>query len=137
MGREALLVVQDPEVRAKLTPDHPFGAKRPLASNKYLQTFNADHVELVTDGVSEITAKGVKSPDGTEREVDTIIFATGFDTQKYVSAIEVEGRDGLTIQEAWKNGPVSYFGITTSGFPNLFQLYGPNTNGTAAATATD
>ena len=129
MGREALLVVQDPDVRAKLTPDHPFGAKRPLASNTYLQTFNADHVELVTDGVSEITAKGVKSPDGTEREVDTIIFATGFDTQKYVSAIEVEGRDGLTIQEAWKNGPESYFGITTSGFPNLFQLYGPNTNG--------
>ncbi|MCR9097031.1 MAG: NAD(P)/FAD-dependent oxidoreductase [bacterium] len=129
MGREALLMVEDPELRAKLTPDHPFGAKRPLASNKYLKTFNEDHVELVTDGVREITPKGVVSGDGTEREVDTIIFATGFDTQKYVSAIDVEGRDGRTIQEAWQNGPEAYFGVTTSGFPNLFQLYGPNTNG--------
>lgn len=129
MGREALLAVEDPEVRAKLTPDHPFGAKRPLASNKYLQTFNEDHVELVTDGVAKITPNGVVSPDGTEREVDTIIFATGFDTQKYVSALDVEGRDGKTIQEAWRNGPEAYFGVTTSGFPNLFQLYGPNTNG--------
>jgi len=129
MGREALLVVEDPEVRAQLTPDHPFGAKRPLASNKYLQTFNEDHVELVTDGVSRITPNGVVSPDGTEREVDTIIFATGFDTQKYVSVLDVEGRDGKTIQEAWRNGPEAYFGVTTSGFPNLFQLYGPNTNG--------
>ena len=129
MGREALLVVEDPEVRAKLTPDHPFGAKRPLASNKYLQTFNEDHVELVTDGVAKITPSGVVSTDGVEREVDTIIFATGFDTQKYVSVLDVEGRGGKTIQEAWRNGPEAYFGVTTSGFPNLFQLYGPNTNG--------
>ncbi|MEM9177610.1 MAG: NAD(P)/FAD-dependent oxidoreductase, partial [Myxococcota bacterium] len=129
MGRDALEVVEDPETRAKLTPDHPFGAKRPLASNKYLQTFNQAHVELVTDGVAEITAKGVRSADGTEREVDTIIFATGFDTQKYASAIAIEGRDGRTLQEAWRNGPEAYFGVTTSGFPNLFQLYGPNTNG--------
>ena len=129
MGREALQAVEDPGLRAKLTPNHPFGAKRPLASNEYLQTFNAPHVELVTDGISKITPRGVVSGDGTKREVDTIILATGFDTQKYVSVIDVEGRDGLSIHEAWAKGPEAYFGVTTSGFPNLFMLYGPNTNG--------
>ncbi len=58
-----------------------------------------------------------------------IILATGFETQKYVSVIDVEGRRGLSIREAWKNGAEAYFGVTTSGFPNLFMLYGPNTNG--------
>ena len=68
MGREALQAVEDPGLRAKLTPNHPFGAKRPLASNEYLQTFNAPHVELVTDGISKITPRGVVSGDGTKRE---------------------------------------------------------------------
>lgn len=129
MGRKALESVEDPELRKKLTPDHPFGAKRPLASNTYLQTFNQPHVELVTDPIAKITPRGVVTKDGKEREVDTLIFATGFDTQAYVSAIDVQGRDGLTIQNAWKDAPEAHFGITTSGFPNLFMLYGPNTNG--------
>ncbi len=129
MGREALEVVEDPELRKKLTPDHPFGAKRPLASNKYLQSFNRENVELVTDPIERITPNGVVTTDGREREVDTIVLATGFETQKYVSVIDVEGRGGLAIAEAWEKGPEAYFGVTTSGFPNLFMLYGPNTNG--------
>lgn len=129
MGRKALEVVEDPDLRRKLTPDHPFGAKRPLASNKYLQCFNRPNVELVTEPIARITPHGVVTADGREREVDTIILATGFETQKYVSVIDVEGRRGLSIREAWKNGPEAYFGVTTSGFPNLFMLYGPNTNG--------
>jgi cation diffusion facilitator CzcD-associated flavoprotein CzcO len=129
MGRQALEVVEDPELRRKLTPDHPFGAKRPLASNKYLQAFNRSNVELVTDPIEKVTPRGVVTADGREREVDTILLATGFDTQKYVSVIDVVGRDGLEIDEAWEKGPEAYFGVTTSGFPNLFILYGPNTNG--------
>jgi cation diffusion facilitator CzcD-associated flavoprotein CzcO len=129
MGRRALEVVEDRELRTKLTPDHPFGAKRPLASNKYLQSFNRPNVELVVDRIAKVTPRGVVTSDGREREVDTILLATGFQTQKYVSVIDVEGRDGRDIDEAWKDGPEAYFGVTTSGFPNLFMLYGPNTNG--------
>lgn len=129
LGRKALESVEDPELRKKLTPDHPFGAKRPLASNTYLQTFNQPHVELVTDAIERITRTGVVTSDGKEREVDTLLLATGFDTQAYVSAIDVRGRNGLPIRDAWQKGPEAHFGITTSGFPNLFMLYGPNTNG--------
>ena len=129
VGREALLAVEDPALRARLTPDHPFGAKRPLLSNKYHATFNRPNVELVVDGIERVTSKGVVTTDGREREVDTILLATGFETQKYVSVIDVEGRGGLSIREAWKNGAEAYFGVTTSGLPNLFMLYGPNTNG--------
>jgi len=129
MGRQALEAVEDPELRRKLTPDHPFGAKRPLASNKYLQCFNRSNVELVVDPIERITPHGIVTRDGRERIVDTIILATGFETQKYVSVIDVVGRDGLGIDEAWRDGPEAHFGVTTSGFPNLFMLYGPNTNG--------
>lgn len=128
-ARQALEVVEDPELRKKLTPDHPFGAKRPLASNKYLQTFNRTNVELVTDPIEKVTPNAVVTADGKERTVDTIILATGYETQKYVSVIDVEGRDGLKIDEAWEKDPEAYLGVTTSGFPNLFMLYGPNTNG--------
>ncbi len=129
LGRQALEAVEDPELRARLTPDHPFGAKRPLLSNKYHATFNRPNVELVVDSIERVTQKGVVTADGREREVDTILLATGFETQKYVSVIDVEGRDGLRIRDAWKDGAEAHFGITTSGFPNLFMLYGPNTNG--------
>lgn len=129
LGRAALEAVEDPELRAKLTPTHPFGCKRPLISNDYLKTFNRENVELVTDPIERITAKGVLTQDGRERPVDTILLATGFATTRYVSAIDVRGRDGLSIEDAWNDGPEAYLGLTTSGFPNLFQLYGPNTNG--------
>jgi len=128
-ARQALDVVEDPELRKKLTPDHPFGAKRPLASNKYLQIFNRSNVELVTDPIEKVTPGTVVTSDGRERPVDTILLATGYETQKYVSVIDVTGRDGLEIDDAWESGPEAYFGVSTSGFPNLFMLYGPNTNG--------
>ncbi len=129
MGRDALQVVEDPELRAKLTPDHPFGAKRPLASNNYLQTFNRSNVELVTDPITRITPGSVVCEDGSEREVDAIILATGFETQQFASVVDIYGRNGQSLNEAWQQGPKAHYGVTTSGFPNLFMLYGPNTNG--------
>jgi len=129
LGRQALEVVEDSALRALLTPDHPFGAKRPLLSNQYLASFNRSNVELVVDGIDRVTARGVVTADGRERRVDTILLATGFETQKYVSVIDVQGRNGLDIRAAWEKGAEAYFGVTTSGFPNLFMLYGPNTNG--------
>ncbi len=129
MGRTALEAVEDPVVRAQLTPDHPFGSKRPLASNSYLQSFNRSNVELVVDPIERVTANSVVTTDGKEREVDTILLATGFETQKFASVIDFRGRGGLRLRDAWEKGPEAYLGVTTSGFPNLFMLYGPNTNG--------
>lgn len=125
---ESLDQVNDPEVRDKLKPNHPFGCKRPLMSNVYYPAFNEPNLELVTEPIREITKSGVVTTDGRTREVDTIILATGFAATKYLSAIDVVGRDGQSIEDAWNDGAQAYLGITTTGFPNLFMLYGPNTN---------
>ena len=127
-GLQNLAVVEDPEVRRLLTPDKPFGCKRPLASNIYYPTFNRPNVELVVEPITEITEDAVVTADGCARRVDTIILATGFATTKFLGALDVVGRDGVHIDDAWSDGPQAYLGITTAGFPNLFMLYGPNTN---------
>ncbi|MCC6435272.1 MAG: NAD(P)/FAD-dependent oxidoreductase [Acidimicrobiales bacterium] len=127
-GLRNLSVVADPEVRAKLTPSEPYGCKRPLISNDWYPTFNLPQVELVTDPIARVTATGVVTADGTHREVDTIIAATGFQVQRYLSALDVTGRGGRDLREAWADGAQAYLGIATHGFPNLFMLYGPNTN---------
>ena len=98
------------------------------SSNEYYPTFNLPHVELVTDPIVAITPTGCVTADGTEREVDTIIYATGYETTKFASVIDFVGRDGVHLRDAWADGAQAYLGITTSGFPNLFMLYGPNTN---------
>ena len=125
---ENLTVVTDPETRRKLTPNYPFGAKRPLISNDWYPAFNRPNVHLITDPIEEITETAVVTRDGTARAVDTIVLATGFDTGKFLAVIPVFGRDGRRLDEAWANGAEAYLGITVSGFPNLFMLYGPNTN---------
>lgn len=128
IGLQHLEVVKDPEVRRKLTPTTRWGCHRPLSSNTYYQTYNLPHVELVAEPIAKVTSDAVVTADGTEREVDTIIAATGFATTKYLSVIDVVGRDGRSLDEAWSGGAEAYLGITTAGFPNLFMLYGPNTN---------
>ncbi len=127
-GLAAMEVVSDPEVRAKLRPSHPFGCKRPLFSNDYYPAFNAPNLELVTEGIERICAEGVVTQDGVTRPVDTLIYATGFSATQYLSAIDVVGRGGVKIGDAWSDGANAYLGITTAGFPNLFMIYGPNTN---------
>lgn len=127
-GLRNIAVVEDPELRAKLTPTHPFGCKRPLASNVYYPTFNRPDVELVTDRIVGVTDKAVVTADGQERVVDTIVLATGFTTTRYASAMEVTGRRDHRLAEDWADGPEAYLGSTVPGYPNLFQLYGPNTN---------
>ena len=124
----AIAQVRDPVVREKLRPTHPYGCKRPLMSNVYYAAFNEPNLELVTEHIVAVTPHGVVTDDGREREVDTIVLATGFAATKYLSAIDVVGRDGVHIDDAWHDGAEAYLGITTSGFPNLFMLYGPNTN---------
>ncbi len=125
---KSLEVVRDPELRRKLRPQHPFGCKRPLISNDYYPAFNRPNLELVTDPITRVTKDAVVTADGRTRRVDTLILATGFSATKYLSAIDVRGRAGRRIDDAWNDGARAYLGITTAGFPNLFMLYGPNTN---------
>jgi cation diffusion facilitator CzcD-associated flavoprotein CzcO len=126
--------VEDPDVRARLVPDHPWGAKRPLFSNDFYPAFNRPNLELVTDPIDRITPTGVVTADGIERRLDTLILATGFATTKFLSTIDVTGRGGLSLADAWRDGAQAYKGVTTAGFPNLFMLYGPNTNADSIIT---
>ena len=125
---EALEVVADPVVRAKLRPTHPYGCKRPLFANTFYPAFNRPNLELVTDAIERITEDSVVTVDGVTRRVDTLVLATGFQASKFLSAIDVVGRDGRHIDDAWADGAQAYLGVTTAGFPNLFMCYGPNTN---------
>jgi cation diffusion facilitator CzcD-associated flavoprotein CzcO len=127
-GLERIAEVEDPATRRKLTPDHPFGCKRPLFSDRYYPMFNRDNVELVTETIERITADSIITVDGRTREVDTIICSTGFETTSYLTALDVTGRDGIALTDAWSDGAQAYLGMSTAGFPNLFMLYGPNTN---------
>jgi cation diffusion facilitator CzcD-associated flavoprotein CzcO len=127
-GLAAIDVVSDPELRRKLRPDHPFGCKRPLISNDYYAAFNRPNLELVTDAISHVTRDAVVTAQGRAVRADTLILATGFSATRYLSAIDVTGRGGQRIEDAWSDGARAYLGITTAGFPNLFMLYGPNTN---------
>ncbi|MEM7467563.1 MAG: NAD(P)/FAD-dependent oxidoreductase [Pseudomonadota bacterium] len=127
-GMERLAEVKDKETREKLTPQHPFGCRRPLFSDVYYPVFNRNNVSLVTDDIERIDPKGIVTTDGQLHEVDTIIYSTGFYTTRYLQAFELTGRNGLTIENAWTDGAQAYLGMNTAGFPNLFMLYGPNTN---------
>ncbi|MGO9386050.1 MAG: hypothetical protein ACLP4W_29290 [Mycobacterium sp.] len=118
------LQVRDPQLRAKLTPRYGFGCKRPSFSNEYHRAFRRDNVDLVTDSIAEITANGIRTVDGTHREIDTLVLATGF--KVFDVPYRIHGLDGIEIQELWdKERSQSYQGITLPQFPNLFLSPGP------------
>ncbi|OUS26089.1 hypothetical protein A9Q99_19120 [Gammaproteobacteria bacterium 45_16_T64] len=124
--------VQDPAIRDQLTPHYGFGCKRPAVSNDYLKTFNRDNVDLITEGIQEITDTGVITNDGICHEVDIIIWATGFKTQEIGNApsFEVYGLDGLELGQYWHlNRYQAYFGVSVPKFPNYFLTYGPYSGG--------
>jgi len=125
---ENLSQVEDPEVRHKLTPDHPFGSKRGLVSSDWYPTFNRPNVTLMTEPIDHITASAIVTKDGQSHPTEVIILATGFQTTRFLSVIPVTGRAGVRLDDAWAGGAQAYLGITVAGFPNLFMLYGPNTN---------
>ena len=121
--------VKDKTTARKLTPDYTMGCKRILVSNKYFPTFNRSNVELVTDAIQELTADSIITKDGVERKIDCLIYGTGFitDPRIYLKSFECYGENAVELKQAWKEGAESYYGISTKGFPNLFQLLGPNT----------
>jgi cation diffusion facilitator CzcD-associated flavoprotein CzcO len=119
--------IPDPELREKVTPDYTIGCKRILPSNMWYPALTQDNVELVTKGVERITEHSVIDADGTEREVDAIIFGTGFQVTDMPVGKAVKGREGKTLDEVWKGSPNAYLGTAIPGFPNMFLLLGPNT----------
>ena len=118
--------VKDPALRTKLTPGYAIGCKRILLTNDYLPAIVQPNVELVTDGVAEVREHSIVGGDGIEREVDAIIFGTGFRPTAPPLADHVRGRTGETLTEAWRGSPKALAGVSVAGFPNFFLLLGPN-----------
>jgi cation diffusion facilitator CzcD-associated flavoprotein CzcO len=120
--------VTDPELREKITPSYSMGCKRILLSNDYLPALDRDTVEVVSEKIVEIRPNAVVTADGTEHEVDTIIFGTGFRVGEGMAHdVTITGRDGVKIEDVWADGPEALLGTTVAGFPNLFVMIGPNT----------
>ena len=119
--------VSDPELLEKVMPDYTIGCKRILPSNKWYPALSQPNVDLVTDGIAEVRESSIVTRDGTEREVDAIIFSTGFHVADMPIGGLVRGRDGLLLDETWEGSPRAHVGSTVHGFPNLFLLLGPNT----------
>jgi cation diffusion facilitator CzcD-associated flavoprotein CzcO len=120
--------LKDPEVRRKAWPDYTFGCKRILFSSDFLPALQRPNVELITDRITRVTESGVVTAGGAERELDCIIYATGFRTTEFMFPMEITGAGGRSLREAWADGPHAHLGIAVPGFPSLFFMYGPNTN---------
>ncbi len=121
-------IVEDPETAEALCPkDHPFGSKRPCLDTDYFQTYNLPHVRLVNlrkHPIVSITESGIETTDES-LEFDAIVYATGFDAMTGpVVAVDIKGRDSLSLREKWADGPSTYLGLTTVGFPNFFTVTG-------------
>ena len=111
-----------------LIPDYPPGCKRVLIANDWYPALLRPDVEVVTTAVERVTPTGVVTADGREVPLDTLIFGTGFHTTEFLTPMKVSGRGGHDLNEVWGDGAVAYLGLSVSGFPNFFMLYGPNTN---------
>jgi cation diffusion facilitator CzcD-associated flavoprotein CzcO len=120
--------VADDRLRGALSPDYPFRCKRVLLGDDYYRALQQERVALVTDPIERITETSVITASGAVVDVDVIVLATGFETSRYLSGIEVIGQGGQRLHERWGDDPSAYLGVAVGGFPNFFMLYGPNTN---------
>jgi cation diffusion facilitator CzcD-associated flavoprotein CzcO len=120
--------IADPALRRAVTPDYVPGCKRMLLTNNWYPALTEPNVDLVTAGIRGVTRDGIEDEDGTTWPVDAIVFATGFSPTDPPIARQLRGPGGRTLREAWDGSPGAYLGTTVAGFPNLFLIYGPNTN---------
>jgi 4-hydroxyacetophenone monooxygenase len=119
----------DRDLFDKVLPHYPPFAKRFVRDNGiWARTFTRDNVTLDVHGVDAVTERGVRTDDGVEHEVDVIIYGTGFEASKFLTPMTVHGRGGIDLHETWDGEARAYLGLTIPGFPNLFLMYGPNTN---------
>ena len=118
-----------PDLLAKVIPNYPPGAKRMLRDNGvWAGALKRDNVQLISTGIAAITEHGVRTVDGEEHTVDVIIYGTGFHASKFLTPMKVTGPGGIDLHEHWEGDARAFLGVTIPGFPNLFCLYGPNTN---------
>jgi 4-hydroxyacetophenone monooxygenase len=118
-----------PDLLAKVIPDYPPIAKRILRDNGiWVRTLTRDNVDLVTEPIERITQTGIETADGQDHPVDVIVYGTGFHASKFLTPMRVLGRGGADLHERWSGDARAYLGVTVPDFPNLFCLYGPNTN---------
>lgn len=118
--------VRDKNLRAKLQPDYQPLCKRQVVSGSYYRAIRADNADLVTEGIAEVTPRGIRTTDGTHRDTDIIVLATGFHAHNYMRPMRLHGRDRISIDAAWAKGPRAYRMTAIPGFPNLFTVLGPN-----------
>jgi len=124
----SLQLPDDPELTAQVTPRYPPASKRIVRdSGKWLDALSRDDVTLVTDGIDAVTPTGIRA-GGVDHELDVIVYATGFQASNFLTPMRLVGRDGVELHERWDGDARAYMGITVPQFPNLFMLYGPNTN---------
>jgi cation diffusion facilitator CzcD-associated flavoprotein CzcO len=126
--KELAKQVPDPALRAKLTPDYTVGCKRGVVSDDFLPALQRPNVQLETKGIRRISPDAVITDDGLEYPVDAIIYGTGFEATEFLVPIKVTGASGEDLHAKWTGGAEAYNGLMVSGFPNMFILYGPNTN---------
>jgi cation diffusion facilitator CzcD-associated flavoprotein CzcO len=120
--------VPDPVLRAKLTPDYTPGCKRGLFSGDYLPALGKPNVTVETTAIREIVPEGVRTEDGVLHEADVIVYGTGFKATEFLAPMAIHGVDGQKLADTWSEGAHAYLGMAVPGFPNLFMMYGPNTN---------
>jgi len=121
--------IKDPKLRAMMTPNEPPGAKRALFASNYYPALQEPNATVTTEAIEEITPTGVRTADGTHHDVDVIVWCTGFTATEFLATINVRGLGGKDLQEYWSaTGARAYLGLTVPHFPNMFLMYGPNTN---------
>lgn len=125
-ARLCLHLIRDKELRRKLTPDYEPLCKRQVLSGAFHRAVQRPNVEVVTDRIERVTPTGIVTVDGLERDFDVIVLATGFHAHNYMRPMNLIGRDGYSIDEAWEKGPRAYRMTAIPGFPNFFTVLGPN-----------
>lgn len=120
--------VTKPELRKALKPDYPLGCKRVVISDEYYPALMRDNVVLETSGIREFVTDGINTNDGKHHKFDMVIYGTGFESTGFLAPMQITGRNGLDLNQYWREGAEAYLGITVPNFPNMFMLYGPNTN---------
>ena len=110
----------------QLTPNYHAMCKRLVLAGHYYQAVQQPAVHLVSEAIDHVEPAGVVTADGIVHELDLLVLATGFDARAYVRPIEIVGENGLTLNEAWEDGPHAYRSVAVPGFPNLFMLMGPH-----------
>jgi len=121
--------IKDPALRRKVTPRDEMGCKRVMATDHWYPALTKPNVELITEPIAEVTPAGILAVDGQQRPADVLVLATGFKTHGFVAPMEIFGTGGRALADEWSEVARAYLGLSVPGFPNMFLLYGPNTNG--------